>query len=564
MKFTLSLITTCIISCNAFALPSNNAFASPSNYIADSAFRTGQSTNYIIMADPQAWRMGQGSKYPDPNSISTAALWKNFNRQVVLGINVLNAKKKAQFGIINGDITEFGRPTQRASFNEVYNGLMFPFLIGLGNHDYQYNINDCAIPSAINFSMNACAYSAVQDLDNRINQYQNKFSNFSADNVQVDKRVTQGSLAYSWDSTSQEITNHFVQLNLSPGYKVWINNRYGMHNYDIQDSLSWLRADLNKARKRGVKNIFINFHALEWIDKMTGSQKLQLKSIFDEYKISAIFVGHTHSPRVENHHLFGNIPIYTSGALYSGYVDLLSVDKEGFQVQTYQVKTGLPEKIITRDKVATPKAPAQCYKHGTKIAAGNFVRTELINKNHQYVSLKQAITSSALDANTAGNAYTNKFASDNPYMRWKLQPHWTNANGENYYTITHVKSGKVLDSNSSGHVYTNKWNGGRYQQWKLLNYANNSQIQLINVATGRALYADSNRNAYTKKAALNFAHTEQNWQILSPGGSVAENVRYFEAKSANSWSQALPKGTSSNQHWSYAGERTLSRAAPCI
>ncbi|KGT88356.1 hypothetical protein NG99_21620 [Erwinia typographi] len=508
--------------------------------------------------------MGQGNAYPDPNSPNTAHTWKDFNRRVVRGINTLHMTVKARFGVINGDITEFGRPTQRASFNEIYNGVMFPLLIGLGNHDYESNINDCAIPFALNFSMNACAYSAAHDLENRISQYRKNFENFSADITQSENSVTQGSMGYSWDSNSFGVSNHFVQLHLAPGYKVWINNMISSHNYDILDSLSWLRHDLDKARKRGVNNIFLNFHAMEWLNRMPDSQQQQLKSIIDEYKISAIFVGHSHYPLLQTHRPFGKVPIYTSGALYSGYVDVLNVDKEGFQVKTYMTKTGKPEEVIIRDKVATPKPPSRCYKHGTKISAGNFVRTEPFNKNFQYVYLRQNNTSNALDANMAEDVYTNKFSSSNPYMRWKLKSYWTNAEGETYYTLTHLKSGKVLDSNSAGKVYTKKWNGGRYQQWKLLKYSDGSQIQLINVATGRILDANSNKNIYTKKSSLKFTNGYQNWQIVNPGGAKADSVKYFEAKSANSWSQALPQGTSSNQHWSYAGERSLTQAAPCI
>lgn len=554
MKLRLLYIALLGVSYNSFAGSLDSNLHKPFHF----------PSNYIIMADPQAWRLGQGADYPDPNSPYSARGWVNFNQKVVSGINKLHALRGSRFGIINGDITEFGRRTQRRSFDSTYSNLRFPYLIGLGNHDYEANVNDCADPSMLNFSMNACAYSTLSDLNDRINKYKNQFVNFDVDSARVEKETTQGSQAYSWDSSSPGHTDHFVQLHLAPNYKVWIDNMAISHNYDILDSISWLRHDLYKARKRGVKNIFINFHALERLKNASPDQQRQLKAIFKEYKISAVFVGHTHLPRMERHELFGDTPVYTTGALYSGYVDFLQVDSEGHRVESYQTSSGNPVSVRTRGKVPTPTPPDMCRKYGTRIAAGSYVRTEIVNSTHPYFYLRQVNTLNALDANSAGDVYTNRFTTTNPYMRWKIQPYYTNANGENYYTITHIKSGKALDSNSNGDVYTKEWNAGRYQQWKLLKYANGSKVQLVNAATGRILDANSKQKVKTQQSSLKFTNGYQNWEIVNPGNVPAENIKYFQAKSPNSWNQPLPRGRSDNQYWSYAGERSLTEAAPCI
>lgn len=67
--------------------------------------------------------------------------------KVVKSINLLNSTNHFMFGIVNGDITEFGRRATRSSFDAVYtHKIPFPLLIGLGNHDYANNVNDCADP----------------------------------------------------------------------------------------------------------------------------------------------------------------------------------------------------------------------------------------------------------------------------------------------------------------------------------------------------------------------------------------------------------------------------------
>ncbi|MDU4093153.1 MAG: RICIN domain-containing protein, partial [Pantoea sp.] len=401
------------------------------------------------------------------------------------------------------------------------------------------------------------------------NGYKSKVKNFNVDYSRSNKTLDIGSYSYSWDDFSPESgTSHFVQLQLAPTYR---ENFYyyafpaESRHVEIADSIAWLTHDLEMARKRGVRNIFINFHALELVKKGTAWQKSALKALFNEYKISAVFVGHTHSPYEERYQeVFGDVPVYTTGALYSGYFDILKVTWDGFQVQSYQVKDNKVVMVEDREPVAKPKAPLICLKPSDNVQRGDIVKSNLIKNSQQVFMLRQVKTSKALDAGSDGDVYTNKAVNNNPYMRWRMEYLSTNAFGQDFYKITHNKYGKVLDGNSAGNVYIKKWNGGYYQQWEVLKYDGSGIIQLRNRATGRILDAASSGTVSGAKTTLSHGNNYQNWNITDTYGNSIPNVRYFKAKSDNSRGRSLPEGNTSNTWWEYISQRDRQVAAPCV
>ncbi|WP_345830518.1 metallophosphoesterase [Erwinia sp. HDF1-3R] len=534
---------------------------------AHASFGTAElkESNYIVMADPQAWRMGQGPGSPDPNSSNTTPKWESFNHNVVYGINTLSATVRPQFGIINGDITEFGRHNQLNSFRKVYNGLKFPFYLGLGNHDYERNYNDCRGARDAWLNPNECAHFMADTIKREQGNYAKKLKNFSRDLVGFDKYTTYGSLAYSWDSGGDSrVINHFVQLHLAPNYRVWLNDLMNTNVTNVTKSFTWLRHDLELARKRGVDNIFINFHALEWIDKAYDHEKAMLKAMMKEYKVSAIFVGHTHSPHVEKHPVFGDIPVYTTGALYAGYFDLLKASPTEFQVTSYKVENRVAKEFVKRQKMAVPAAPEKCYSPGQKVPVGKIVKTNFLGDKDKVYYLEQLATGNALDANAKGEVYTNSTNIFNPWQRWRIQYLYTNKVGHAHYKITHNKTGKVLDGSSNGDIYTKGWNNGAYQFWRIDKFDSGSKVQLVSLGTKKILDANRARKVNGSFRPLDLQNNYQTWQIRDERGYFLENVRYFKAAKSDSWRNTnFPRGKQSNSYWTYIGERSLTEAAPC-
>lgn len=300
-----------------------NQKTNPSNY------------NILIMSDPQAWRLSTNNNNPNKDK----ADWESVNKKVVDSINSLNNSEHFVFGIINGDITEFGRRSTRYSFDSVYtDNIRFPLLIGLGNHDYANNVNDCADIEMFDFSMNACARSSVFDLNKRINTYKLFLKDFSSD---FDKKTQEGSLGYSWDTGDI----HFVQLNNYPTYEVELDHYINRSIY-ISNSLDWLEEDLKDALSRGKVSI-LNFHdANDHFRRNTNARdKTRLEEMIKKYNVIAIFSGHSHYANETVNGFLAGVKHYNSGALFDGDYLFVKVNGKCIDVSIYNGLSGYPQKM---------------------------------------------------------------------------------------------------------------------------------------------------------------------------------------------------------------------------
>ncbi|MDC9620633.1 hypothetical protein PSI22_03030 [Xenorhabdus sp. XENO-7] len=92
------------------------------------------------MSDSQPFRLDTSSNNPNKDR----SKWESFNEVVSSSIKELKNDKNFAFGIVNGDITEFGRRDSRDSFDKIYTSKLSSILfIGLGNHDYASNVGGC-------------------------------------------------------------------------------------------------------------------------------------------------------------------------------------------------------------------------------------------------------------------------------------------------------------------------------------------------------------------------------------------------------------------------------------
>ena len=291
--------------------------------------------NIIVMSDPQAWRLSTAGNNPNKDK----SKWESVNKKVVESINSLNRDNHFAFGIINGDITEFGRRSTRDSFDSIYtNNIGFPLFIGLGNHDYANNVNDCSEGALFDFSMNACARGAVFDLSKRINKYKLLLTDLSSD---FDEKKQIGSLGYSWDKGDL----HFVQLNNYPTYEVELDHYINRSIY-ITKSLNWLEKDLENALSRG-KATILNFHDVHehFKKNINESDRIRLDGMIKKYNVIAIFSGHTHNPTETNVNFLNNVKNYNSGALYKGDYLFVKVKGKCIDVSIYNGISGFPQKM---------------------------------------------------------------------------------------------------------------------------------------------------------------------------------------------------------------------------
>lgn len=202
---------------------------------------------FAVLADPQAFRLMKESG--NANSESTNGTEWRRNNNLVSALNAITAPHDISFGIINGDMTEYGRLDSWSSVFDVYSKLKFHYYFGLGNHDYQNNEADCFEWDWLSYD--GCALNSASNMQSQFKRYKTELQNFSSDWTDG-----KGSLAYSWDYNGV----HFVQLQNHPNYKVRLNGTFGTVYYDIIPSLTWLSNDLRTAKFRGVNDIILNFH----------------------------------------------------------------------------------------------------------------------------------------------------------------------------------------------------------------------------------------------------------------------------------------------------------------
>ncbi len=291
-------------------------------------------SNYkiAVMSDPQPWRLDP--ERGDPNADKEP--WEELNKKVANSINSIYESNYLAFGIVNGDLTEFGRASTRRSLDKIYTSkIKFPLFMGLGNHDYANNVDDCTSPENLDFSRNACARSAVFDMAERISDYSKELNNFSYD---YDHEAWKGSLSYSWDFGDI----HYVQLQNYPTYSVNLTHYISPTVY-ITKSLDWLESDLKSAQTRG-KAVVLNFHDGydHFITNSSYAEKEKFKSLIKKYNVMAVFVGHSHVLKEYNAPIFGNAIVYDSGALFKGDFFIINVNKKCMQISAYNGIDGIP------------------------------------------------------------------------------------------------------------------------------------------------------------------------------------------------------------------------------
>lgn len=234
--------------------------------------------------------------------------------------------------MINGDITAFGHPYQISFMKSALNKHFGrDYLYGLGNHDYENNIDDC-------FG-NRCAANSVVAYEEH---HRGKVDEF-------DLRVTgggfgkqyNGSLAYSKDVGEVRL----IQLNNEPTYAVDIV--HPVHDFKITQSLDWLEINLRLARVQGYA-IIINMHKpYDW--NGNWDQEKRFRNMIEQYQVTAIFAGHLHrnGGRVSQ---IGTVPMFLSGAASQQTYLIASFSKDRKQLEVSLVERNEWRK---REPVAT-------------------------------------------------------------------------------------------------------------------------------------------------------------------------------------------------------------------
>lgn len=216
--------------------------------------------------------------------------------------------------VVNGDLTEFGDqgPDLGDYINIYEHGLDMNVYLGLGNHDYQNNVNDC--------SENRCANSMIWYLRDQAQTLDPVSFDYYETGVYYafpsNRKRHEGSLGYSWNVGRV----HFVQLNNYPTYeRSWSGWNFGSarrDEFNIRQAMSWLREDMRVARDQG-KSIVLNLH--DWGAMRNNNE---FRSMISEFPVSVIYAGHWHGTIGQYETVGiangGQVPVLLSGSAHYG------------------------------------------------------------------------------------------------------------------------------------------------------------------------------------------------------------------------------------------------------
>ena len=277
-------------------------------------------TEYIMLSDTQypcVWNCRVKDEATSGSNLS-----KLFN---ILNIN----HSKASFAMFNGDMTEYGFKYQVNHMKWLLSGILkIPHAIGMGNHDYLNNLNDCidnqcVIRSILWMIKDTKHNPNVKNFDVTVKEYY-KFPYSYVD--------ISGSLGY----VIQDGTHRLMQLqdNYSgyqvDGFKdgfdtvnfVWPHGNvvsgknatdiaWKRYRINIHDNLNWVEKQLKQAQQN--KQIMI-------VNKHRAHSTYGFDKLMADYNVKLKFAGHLHF------NLGRSNGWYLSGAAARGNYLALNID----------------------------------------------------------------------------------------------------------------------------------------------------------------------------------------------------------------------------------------------
>jgi hypothetical protein len=267
--------------------------------------------HFIVTSDPQYPWSDKTNKPGDTESTSER---KRRSKQLITEqYHAINRFRQERGGtipvMVNGDITAFGHGDELTTMKrllDILSRFPGPVFVGLGNHDYENNVNDCA--------NNGCARDMLQWLDNYVTtQLKPPGYDLSKEYATLYEAWT-GSLSY-WHVSGG---TGFIQFNNYPGYtKNFSSGRLLIdtkRDFRIKSDMAWFKKAIADTKYNSDFTI-INMH-----DIGNAASSEYFKVIADRkgdgFGIAAIFAGHYHDAMGvwRNRAELRDMPVFISGA----------------------------------------------------------------------------------------------------------------------------------------------------------------------------------------------------------------------------------------------------------
>uniref|UniRef100_A0A7E4W4K2 Metallophos domain-containing protein n=1 Tax=Panagrellus redivivus TaxID=6233 RepID=A0A7E4W4K2_PANRE len=195
--------------------------------------------------------------------------------------------------IMNGDLTNFGHARELIKFKEEWMTLPMYLLAGLGNHDYENNVDDCIA--------NQCANNMLYWFVRKYAPSVGLALDYTSDE-RFFKTTYKGSFAYAKTlcTENQETCVRVIQLNNRPDYTTSIQSA---SQWEVQSSLQWLKQELEMTNTNRTWPVLINLHNLESkVEKrLKAILRLWLNSAENSSATRKVAVFHAHLHEKHEH-----------------------------------------------------------------------------------------------------------------------------------------------------------------------------------------------------------------------------------------------------------------------
>jgi hypothetical protein len=282
----------------------------------------------IMTSDPQypwspALDAGQYENAETTKSISKSLITAQYN-----DINAYTSTlTTATPMFINGDITAFGDDWQRETMKELIQIVSDknPVYLGLGNCDYQDNVNQS--------DQNVAAVGMM----NWYREFARSYPNIVSEDILVEEDGINNKYSQSFSYTVDLGDVVVIQLHNNPTYAASFTGKNAAddaspnYEYNIYGNMDWLKEQLIWATDRA-KAILINMHyPYDW----AGGPSDEFRLLTGAYPVTAIFAGHFHSSAgIQNNAVYqhGNTPIFLSGSASQSSYLIVEYDAESVDV----------------------------------------------------------------------------------------------------------------------------------------------------------------------------------------------------------------------------------------
>jgi cytolysin (calcineurin-like family phosphatase) len=290
---------------------------------------------FVVTSDPQyPWTPRDDGEQTAQGPADDHAWSRQLITEQYDSINRFTQGKQHRATFINGDLTAFGHQWQIDYMKSAIAKLRGPVYLGLGNHDYENNVDQCFTET------NRCVRGSVY-------WYLDHMSRLPLDafDVQVwnyyqfphNREEIHGSLG--WVKTFGNLV--VVQLNNYASYTTTASGFSASRGLEevvnVTASLGWLEQQLHRARMQG-KAVVVMKHA-PTIEPL-------FDDIIDKYNVSAVFVGHHHESLGATREPVGRSrtpSFYSGGASQRSYLVLENVDNADTELRVHAVRGNNPE-----------------------------------------------------------------------------------------------------------------------------------------------------------------------------------------------------------------------------